>query len=133
MTVIEFFLLIAIFILLLILTNYRIVTKVTSKIITSNKNKLARISAIFRALYHVFQKARYFSLVYILKNKFQRLYLSVAIAIILIKISLYYNFISQDSLPIWITKSTDFLFVSAAWELTCILTKFIEDKISENN
>lgn len=128
MTVIEFFLLIAIFILLLILINYGTLTKVTSKIITSNKNKLAKVSVIFRASYHIFQKARHFSLVSILKNKFNRLYLAIAIAIIIIKISLYYNLITQDSLPIWMTKSTDFLFISAAWELICIVTKFIEDK-----
>ena len=131
MTIIEIFLLIAILILLLILINYKCLTKTTKKIIAANNNKLTKIFTIFKNIYRSFQKTRHFSILYIFKNKFYWLYLVFALVVVIVKISLYYNLIAKASLPIWIIRSTDFLIVTAGWELICIITKFIEDQVTK--
>ncbi len=128
MSAIEIVLLILILLLLSTLFYYDSLIKIVKK--KQSKVRLAnsKIVTFFRRIYSIFKTIRRFSLVYIIRNKFYRLYLAIAVAVVAIKIIVYYHPPIRQTLPLWLNKSTDFLIVSAAWEIICLITKTIEDK-----
>ena len=128
---IEIALLIIILILVSILIYYNPLIIWLKRHISQRKFKPNKILAILNKLYDTFRVIRRFSLVYALKNRFYKFYLLVAIAIVVTKISIYFHPQIEDSIPILLDKSLDFLIVSSAWEIICIITKTIDDKIND--
>ena len=126
MTSIEVFLLIFSLILILILFNYSAAGDFANK-----KIKIGTIITFFSKTYRVFQKIRQLSLIYLFKNKFYKVYLLLAITVVVVKLNLHYNSQLNDALPSWTHKAINFLIVSSVWELICIITKLVENKISK--
>lgn len=131
MTSIEITLFVIILILIVVLMNQNNLTNIFISQLAKNQAKINILLRLFKKIYGIFKKARRFSFVYIFKNKFYKFYLVIAISVISIKILLHYNTQAIHSLPIWISKIVDFLIVSSAWELICIITKMIDEKISK--
>ena len=128
MLVTEIILLIVILLLLGILIYYSFLIKLAKKIHSDFKYSDCQLFSFIIWIYNTFKKIRRFSLVYIFRNRFYKLYLAIAIAVVAVKIIVYYYPQAQQTLPLWLNKSTDFLIVSAAWEIICIITKTIEEK-----
>jgi len=126
MTSIEVFLLIFSLTLILILFNYSAAGDFAKK-----KIKIGTIITLFSKIYKVFQKTRQLSLIYLFKNKLYKVYLLVAITVVIVKLNLHYNSQFHDALPSWTHKAINFLIVSSAWELICIITQLVENKISK--
>ena len=131
MTTIELTLVAIGLILILILINQKKLTNLISALFVKNENKIDKIIKLFKRAYNIFKKARRFSVVYVFKRNFSKVYLVVAVTIVVIKILLYSNAQLTQNLPIGVSKLVDFLIVSSAWEIACIATKIIEAKISK--
>ena len=129
MTSIEIVLTIFILILVVILIYHNTLIKLISKYIRDRQRQTNKIVRTFKKIYGVFQRIRRFSLVYQLKNRFYKFYLIIAIAVIITKFSFYYHPRLEES--IWINKFIDFLIVSSAWEIICVITKIIDKKINK--
>lgn len=131
MTLIEITLLIIVLILIVVLINQDILTNIFVSQHNKNKAKISILIKLFKKAYGLFKKAKKLSFVYIFKNKFYKFYLIIAISIVLAKIFIHYNPQAINNLPIWIGKSIDFLIVSSAWEIACVITKIIDEKASK--
>ena len=127
---IEFALLIVILILIIILIGQKYLAKAIKHKLVEHKLAINRLLNLLGKTYSILQKARRFSLFYVFKNNFYWLYLFIAIGIIIIKILLHFDIYSSNSLPTWIHNSVDFLIISSAWEIICIVTKLLDRKIS---
>ena len=131
MTSVELVLLTIIIILVFILIQQNFLESAVFKIFSRHRKQVNKILAILEKLYNIFKKARRFSLINILKNKFSRLYLIAAMGILLGKIILYFEPQLENNLPVALNKSFNFLIVSAAWEIICVVTKMIDERVSK--
>lgn len=131
MTSVELVLLVIIIILVIILIQQNFLESAVSKRFSKHRDRINKILAISKKIYNIFKKVRRFSLINIFKNKFSRLYLIAAIGVSLGKIILYFKPQIENNLPVVLNKSLDFLIVSAAWEIICVVTKTIEDRRSK--
>ena len=131
MTSVEIALLAIIIILAIILIQQNFLAGLVFRGFKRRKNFIYKILAILEKLYNIFKRIRRFSLTNIVKNNFFKLYLAVAIGVPLGKIILYFEPQIENDLPVALNKSLDFLFMSAAWEIICVITKIIDDRLSK--
>lgn len=133
MNLIEVILLILSIFLGLCLIYFKQLARLAKRFLVVHNHRLTNLNLVFKSIYQVLRKLRRFSVVYVLKNQYYRVYLAIAIAIILTKIGFHYQPQAAQSSPIWVHKATDFLIISAAWELICLATKIIEQKFNQKS
>ena len=126
MALIEAGLIIIILILIIVLINHNSLIK-----LIKSKVEFQPILKIFERFSNLIKKLRRFSLVFILKQRIYHIYIIVAITIVTIKIYTHYNPQMSNIFPVWLDKSMDFLLLSSAWEIVCLLTKIIEQNIDK--
>ena len=131
MTLVEIVLLVIILILFFISINQNLLFIKTKSKLRQNKTHVDRLFQLLKKVYSLFQKARRFSIVYILRNRFYKFYLIIAVSVVATKIFLHYNPQAIPKMPILSNKIIDFLIVSSAWEIICVFTKIIDQNISK--
>ena len=132
MTLIEITLFIIILILIVVLINQDNLTNIIRVQRAKHKAKIDITLELLKKLFGIFRKVRRFSLIYIFNSNFYKVYLVFAISVIFTKIFLHYNAHAIFRSPVWLGNIVDFLIVSSAREIICVLTKIIDDQISIN-
>jgi len=133
MTLIEVVLLTLSIFLGFCLIFFQQLAKLAKKYILSQKYGLKKLNLCLKSLYEIWLKLRRFSVVYVLKNQYYRIYLAIAISIVLTKIGFYYQPQAAQNSPLWVHQITDFLIISSGWELICIASKIIEQKSNQKS
>ena len=133
MTLIEVVLIILSLSLGLCLIYFEQLSKLAKGFLAHKKYKFAKFNLVFKSLYQILLKLRRFSVVYVLKNQYYRIYLAIAISIVLTKIGFHYQPQAAHDSPLWVHKITDFLIISSAWELICLSTKIIEQQLNKKS
>lgn len=133
MTLIEVILLILSLFLGFCLIYFKQLSKLAKHFLKVNHHRLTNLNLTLKSIYQVLRKLRRFSVVYVLKNQYYQIYLVIAITIVLTKIGFHYQPQAAYASPMWIHKITDFLIISSAWELICLATKIIEQKLNQKS
>ena len=130
MTIVEITLVAIALILVVILVNQTHLSNLAVDTLAQNKKTFDKILIILTIIYRIFRKARRFSAIYVFKNNFSQIYLAVTVIVVFIKILLYKSASFALFLPIEIEKIVNFLILSSAWEIACVVTKIIDNKMS---
>ena len=133
MTLIEAVLLFLSILLGFCLIYFKQLSRLAKKYVSPQKYRLKKINLFFKIIYQILLKLRRFSVVYVLKNQYYRIYLAIALSIVITKIGWHYQPQTAQNAPLWVHKITDFLIISSAWELICLGTKIIEQQLNKKS